>query len=303
MNDDLDKKFEDFDHFLSTISKHDIESYKKVLYKKVDEIAEVIEKASNKEELKERFFQICDKFATGRLHRRARNKPLGYAGDFLMIDWIYTEKSVSNGLGKYFDELFLNYEAAQAVKNRKQYFVNKCVELSHQKNGRIDILDIACGPCRDVLETFQKTDNGTNLHFHCIDSEPKAIEYARRLLAHTEAQNNIRLDNTNVFKLRTSEKYNLIWIAGLFDYLDDRIVKILLKKLWRYLKDGGQIIFGNFSPDNPTRKGMELVARWNLIHRSADELIKLCTDAGLPFSEIEVEHEPLGVNLFCVIKK
>ena len=103
--------------------------------------------------------------------------------------------------------------------------------------------------------------------------------------------------------MKTSQKYYLIWIAGLFDYLDDRVAKILLKKLWRYLKDGGELVFGNYSPDNPTRTGMELVARWNLIHRSANDLIKLCTDTGLSFSEIEVESEPLGVNLFCVISK
>jgi SAM-dependent methyltransferase len=103
--------------------------------------------------------------------------------------------------------------------------------------------------------------------------------------------------------MNNSKKYDLIWSAGLFDYLDDRIAALLLKKVWRNLKDGGQIIFGNFGPDNPTRNGMELVVRWYLIHRTAEDLVKLVRMSGVPFSEVSIESEPLGVNLFCVIKK
>ena len=89
----------------------------------------------------------------------------------------------------------------------------------------------------------------------------------------------------------------------MFDYLDDRVAALLLKKVWRYLKDDGQIIFGNFSPNNPTKHGMDFLVKWHLIHRSVDDLISLCKAARIPYSEVEVESEPLGVNLFCIIKK
>lgn len=303
MRVDLQREFDDFSDFLSTIESWDLPTFKDELYRKVDHFAQIIEKAPNKEELKDRFFQICDKFASGPLHRRAREKPLGYAGDFLIIDWIYTQKTASSGKGKFFDLLFQSYEAAQAVRNRKQYFINKCAELAHQKNSRIDILNLGCGPCRDILETVQTSKNGSHLHFHCIDNEPKAIEYAKKLLAQAGIQNNILLDHANVLRFRTSRQYDLIWVAGLFDYLEDRAAVLLLKKIWKHLKDDGQIIFGNFSPGDPTRQGMELVARWKLIHRNASDLIRLCREAGLPFSEIEIESEPLGVNLFCIVRK
>jgi len=303
MSNSIRREFKNFEKFLSKVDTSDLQSYKDKFFRQIDSIAEDLKNAPNREELENQFFEICANIDCSLMHRRTREKPLGYAGDYQLIDWIYTQKTAPSGQGKLFDLLFHSYEASQSVRNRKQYLINKCIELSKTKKSRFDILDLGCGPCRDVLETFQATDNGKNLYFHCVDHEPEAIEYAKKLIAHTDVQNNIRLDCTNVFRLKTSNKFDLIWSAGLFDYLEDRIAVLLLKKIWRYLKDEGQIIFGNFSSKNPTRKGMELVGKWYLIHRTINDLIKLVRAAKLPFSELEVESEPLGVNLFCIIKK
>jgi hypothetical protein len=69
------------------------------------------------------------------------------------------------------------------------------------------------------------------------------------------------------------------------------------------LQKGGWFVFGNFSLQNPTRHGMELVGKWYLLHRSAEELIALCNAAGVPYESVEVDHESLGINLFCKIRK
>jgi extracellular factor (EF) 3-hydroxypalmitic acid methyl ester biosynthesis protein len=295
--------FSDFVEFLSSSKKLDIKTYRDELYKRIDLIMDMIEEEPDRDKWETEFYSLFDQFDISPIHHRARVKPLGYAGDFLLIDWIYTNKTAPSGLGKRLDMVFQSYEAAEAVRNRKKFFIKKCLELIKLKKGRVNVLNLGCGPCRDVLETYQASKNGKNLYFHCVDQEPKAIAYAKNLLSHEPMQNNITLDCTNMFHLNTVLKYDLIWIAGLFDYLEDRVANLLLKKIWRYLKEDGQIIFGNFSPKNPTRKGMEAGCRWYLIHRSAQELAKLCTDSKIPFREIDIESEPLGINLFCSIKK
>ncbi len=278
-------------------------SYKKEFFQQIDRIAHLMEESPRKEELQEEFFAICSDIDSSLLHGRTRKKPLGYAGDFELIDWIYTRKTAPSGRGKLFDQLFHTYEAAVSVRNRKDYFIRKCQELSHQHRGRFEVLDLGCGSCRDVLETYVSSNNGHNLYFHCVDSEPQALKYARTLLSKHDLLKRVHLDTTNVFRLNTTKKYDLIWSAGLFDYLEKRIAVLLLRKIWRNLKDDGQIIFGNFSPKNPTRRGMELVGKWYLIHRTAEELIEICEETGLPYSEIEIENEANGINLFCIIKK
>ncbi len=303
MKDAAHREMEQFVEFIDEADTDDVEKFKKEFFHRIDHISDLIEASPEKETLKDDFFRICARMDESVMHQRTRQKPLGYAGDFQLIDWIYTHKTAPSGKGKFLDELFHSFEAAKSVRNRKQYFIKKCIELSHKKKDRLDILNLGCGPCRDVMETFTVSNNGHNMFFHCVDHETEALDYARKLLSQIRMQDHVVLDPSNVFRIKTDKKYDLIWSAGLFDYLEDRIAVLLLKKIWRLLKDGGQIIFGNFSPKNPTRKGMELVGKWYLIHRTADDLVRLCTKAGIPFTEIEIESEELGINLFCVITK
>jgi len=296
--------FNNFKKLLSNINNtNNLSVYKNDFFNIINTIAEKINHSSDKEHLKEEFFNICSTIDSSIMHQRTREKPCGYAGDYLLIDWIYTKKTATNGAGKLFDELFHSYEAAESVRNRKEYFKKKCKEMYQELNRDIDILDLGCGSCRDVKEIYESLNNGHNINFHCVDSDPRAVTYARKVLNGKIDKYNIDIDVANVFRLKTNRKYDLIWSAGLFDYLEKRIVILLLKKIWRYLKDNGRIIFGNFSPINPTKNGMELVGKWYLIHRTASELIKICRETGLPISELEVESESSGINLFCVLKK
>ncbi|MBN2414635.1 methyltransferase domain-containing protein [bacterium] len=296
-------EFRAFQELLHQVRESDPQEYKERFFTQIDRIASALGTSPRKDELKDEFFRLCSDIDTSIMHGRTRNKPLGYAGDYLLIDWIYTEKTADNGTGRLFDQLFHSYEAAESVRNRKEYFKKKCDELAHCAGDRFDVLDLGCGSCRDVLETYQESSNGENLFVHCIDNEPEAIEYARSLIEGTPFKNRITIDISNVLRIKTDRTYDLIWSAGLFDYLEERIAVLLLKKLWRLLKPNGKIIFGNFSPKNPTRNGMELVGKWNLIHRSAEELIGICTKAAIPFREIEVEAEAHGINLFCIISR
>jgi len=303
VGDLLQREFVQFSKFLADIDSDHIESYKADFFSRIDKISTLIEQQPDQESAKNQFYEICGLIEESPLHQRTRRKPLGYAGDFLLIDWIYTQETRGSRLGRFFDELFHSYEAAVAVRNRKDFFIRKCNELAQSKQARVDVLDIGCGSCRDVIEAHSVCDNGTQFYYHCVDHEQEAIDYAAVLLKGSGVSDRVRLDCTNAFKVRTDKQYDLIWSAGLFDYLNNRTAPLLIKKLWRLLKPGGQFIFGNFSPKNPTRTGMELIGQWYLIHRSAHELVALCEEAGVEYASVQVENEPLGVNLFCVLTK
>lgn len=303
MKADTARKLDDFERFLSDYDGPDVPTYKDRFFEHIDGIAEDMKDSPDRDAIEKRFYEICSKLEVSPIHKRCRDKPLGYAGDYQVIDWIYTHETASKGKARTFDEMFHTYEGAEAVRNRKKWFVDKCLELSNSTNKQLEVLDLGCGPCRDVMEAYIASGNGRNMHFHCVDHEPEALDYAKKLLASIEYQDNIQLDCTNVFRIKTDKKYDLIWSAGLFDYLDDRIAALLIKKMWRHLKDGGQFVFGNFSPKNPAREGMGLALKWYLIHRTAEELVKIVRISGVPFREVEIESEELGVNLFCVITK
>lgn len=303
MRESVKDELDDFAKNLREIDRSSLDSYKKEFFERIDRISELIDQHPEADILKDDFFKLCGKLDASLLHERTRNKPLGYAGDFLLIDWIYTQKTAESGIGKCFDELFHSYEAAQAVRNRKDYFIRICDELTQEKKASIDILDLGCGSCRDVMEAVESLTNGLTYNFHCVDHEPEAIEYAKSIIAGTRAEKYVELECNNIFRFQTDRTFDLIWSAGLFDYLDNRIAALLIRKLWRRLRPGGWFVFGNFSPQNPTRKGMELVGKWYLLHRTANELLEICNQAGIPYHTVEIENESLGINLFCRIKK
>lgn len=69
----------------------------------------------------------------------------------------------------------------------------------------------------------------------------------------------------------------------------------------RWSRDGGEIVVGNFSQDNPS-ESYQGFGDWSLAHRSRSQLLKIAVDAGILPEHCTVEAEPLGVNLFLRIR-
>ena len=76
----------------------------------------------------------------------------------------------------------------------------------------------------------------------------------------------------------------------------------MINKYYKYLAEGGEFIIGNFSNSNPTRRLMEVLSDWYLVHRSKSDLIRMALEAEAREEQVEVEMEELGVNLFLRIK-
>jgi hypothetical protein len=56
-----------------------------------------------------------------------------------------------------------------------------------------------------------------------------------------------------------SDSYDLVYSAGLFDYLKDRAARAAGARLAGALAPGGSAVIGNFDVANPTRSLMELI--------------------------------------------
>ena len=106
----------------------------------------------------------------------------------------------------------------------------------------------------------------------------------------------------NIFRFRPNVDYDLVWSAGLFDYLNDKRFIFLLKHLYAMVKPGGSLVIGNFSEYNPSRDYME-AGDWYLNYRSEEKLIELAEKSGLKNGDVFIDSEPERVNLFVEIKK
>lgn len=222
-------------------------------------------------------------------------KPYGYSGDFKIIDLIYQQEISRDKRYQKWDKYFQSIHACRAVRNRKSYFINLVKEKCATMKRPLRILNVASGPCRDILEMFEQIP-ACRLQIHCVERDSYAIAYAQKLLG--SFADRVAFIQKNIFDFEPAENFDLIWSAGLFDYFKDEAFTNLLAKFRGWCAHSGEVVIGNFSVDNPSRSYMEKGTNWYLFHRTDLQLKQLATAAGFHKDKARVKSEALGVNLF-----
>jgi hypothetical protein len=242
---------------------------------------------------------------------RAFFKPKGYAGDYEMMNHVYNRELRGKTLfAKCLQRYFVDEPAGKAVRNREQYLrknIHKCINA--RGNKPIKILSVASGPAIEI-QNFIKESNSdlSDIEFHLLDQDIDALKFAQRKIESACREKNIKLHTKLINKsIKTiiaegleDGNYNLIYSAGLFDYFTDPVANFAAKQLVSGLGNGGNLIIGNFSLNNPNQFAMGLIMDWNLIYRSPEQMEKLFKSLGTHYV---LEQEEQSINLFSVITR
>ena len=102
-------------------------------------------------------------------------------------------------------------------------------------------------------------------------------------------------------KLPESE-YDLIYCAGLFDYLPDRVCQQLMDMFYRMVKPSGLIIATNVDVSNPIIHIMGYIFEWHLIYRTGRQLADLAPAAVDP-EWCRITADVTGSNIFLEVRK
>lgn len=272
--------------------------------------------------LKEEQHQSCRNYYKAELHhlilhspfmKRAYTKPLGYAGDYEMMNMLYRDHAEGDSLfGKAMNLYATQEPAARANVNRLEYLGAK-IRAAIEARGHVRLASIGCGPARELAVLLEQSPElGRHLDVALIDQEERVLVYCERTLSPLAAKTGVKLHfiRESVRRLLGAKKLkdalgerDLIYSAGLFDYLNQRSFSALLAGLYDALGPGGHLCIGNVGSHNPTRYTMEYLLDWFLIHRSPAELVEFAGALTPPPKRVEVDAEPSGVNLFLRIWK
>lgn len=258
---------------------------------------------------------LCSPFA-----HRTFQKPLGYAGDYEMVNMILNERPAGESLyARVLDLWFLNQPPAVAHRHRIQFLEECLVKEALRARARghsARILNIGCGPAAEV-ERFtarQELSNGTK--FTLVDFNDDTLSYTGAKLNDARIQHSrhvsVELVRKSVFQLLKeasrpsdsiqADSYDLVYCAGLFDYLTDATCLQLMKVMYRWVAPGGLLLATNVDSCNPLRYGMEHLLDWYLIYRSSREAQGLrppdCDPDGF-----KVTADITGVNVFIEARK
>jgi extracellular factor (EF) 3-hydroxypalmitic acid methyl ester biosynthesis protein len=219
---------------------------------------------------------------------RCFSKPRGYAGDAVLIDYLYSrncrlnESDQVSRLGQQIFDFTRDIPAGHAVRKRRDLMATLIDEVCAAAD-QPHILSVACGHLREA--TLSKAVvTGRTGRFIALDQDELSLQLVEREVTNygiTPVCNSIKA----LFRGPVSEeKFDLIYSTGLYDYLDDRLANRLTQRMFEMLNPGGRLVVANFVPDIGCSAYMEAFLDWKLIYRNADQMLELC--AGVPADQI-----------------
>ena len=254
---------------------------------------------------------LHDFFMQAPAARRAFQKPFGYAGDYEVMRFLYELPFEGPTLfAKTMSLVTDEMAASRAVRHRKDLVKRWLKTRLQNRSTPLRILAIAAGPGQELLELLTEMPHfPVPVDVVMFDQDKGALAYAyRRIQPLTE---NRQGPAVRILYLHESIKrllhdrtlfdefgaFDLIYSAGLFDYLRLSTAVQLARDFYGRLAEGGQLLIANMVPENPSRWYMEHHLDWFLLYRSRAELLEMgqraCGEARLRILE-----EETGVNPF-----
>jgi hypothetical protein len=219
---------------------------------------------------------------------RCFQKPRGYAGDAVLIDYLYrrnvgaTESENVTPLGRKIFDFTRDIPAGHAVRKRRDLMARVIDEVS-AANPSPHILSVACGHLREASMSQAVTARCVE-RFIALDQDELSLATVEQETAEfgvTAVHNSIKA----LFRGPVAgETFDLIYSTGLYDYLDDRLATKLTQRMFEMLNPGGRVVVANFVPNLLCSAYMEALLDWKLIYRNVDQVRALAQT--IPVSEI-----------------
>jgi len=258
---------------------------------------------------------LCAPFAY-----RTYQKPLGYAGDYEMVNMMLRDpKEGASLFAKLFNVWLLQQDSAAAHRNRVQFLLERLTQESLRclRQGRpLKIINLGCGPAGEVQKFLAASNLADNAQFTLLDFNDETINYTTRVLGELRRQHGrqtaIEVVKRSVHNvLKESSKpvvdtadggYDFVCCSGLFDYLSDRTCKQLMNIFWNWTRPGGLVLTTNVTPRSPNRGSLELVLDWHLNYRDAERFATLAPSGATP-DDVRIYSDDTGVNIFMEARK
>ncbi|MGB0712378.1 MAG: class I SAM-dependent methyltransferase [Gammaproteobacteria bacterium] len=251
---------------------------------------------------------------------RTFNKPLGYAGDYEMINMIYRNRPEgTNTYGRLIHYLFLQRPIALSVRNRSDQLLTMLKAETARRAEQTDqttpinILTVGCGPAFEIQRFLRASDLGNRCHFHLMDFSETTLDHAMQRLGEVREETGVHPELTRIHesihqllkdatRVKTGtrgDQFDIIYCAGLFDYLSDKVCGRVIRLFYRWLRPGGLVFVTNMRVGNEDRFTMEHLAEWHLIYRD-----EACMGSLVPgLGEQKMYTDETLLNLILEVRK
>lgn len=235
---------------------------------------------------------------------RAFSKPRGYAGDAVMMDYIYgfDRPDPPDAIREIARMTTDDGCSPQAVRYRRQVLADAIDAMVVLRGRNIDVTALAAGHLREVsLSTAAQQGLVT---VTAIDQDEASLEVVAREYASCGAHPVVGSVRSILAGKLALGRADLVYSAGLYDYLTQPVAYRLTHWLFDSVAPGGRLLLANFLPSIPDIGYMESFMDWHLIYRD-DRQMRALADS-LPVSRvasIRQFHDPLDAITFLEVTK
>ena len=230
------------------------------------------------------------------------------------LDYVYrNEPSGTSKLGRFFDYLYLQSIGWRGIRRRKTHLEQLLKQTIEQlqQSGQVNIVDIAAGHGRYILETINQIAHKPNSVL-LRDYSDINIRDGQALIAQQGLSDIVRFEKGDAFNreqlAQLSPQPNLAVVSGLYELFgDNQLLRQSLLGLADVIPHGGYLIYTN----QPWHPQLEFIARaltshrqgqpWIMRRRTQLEMDQLVEEAG--FSKVTMLVDQWGIFTVSVAQR
>ena len=237
---------------------------------------------------------IREHFHADPFTRHSFEKPRGYAGDAELLDYIYLHPSIdpkiaaASELGRKLFGYSKTGAPCLAVKERRDILAREVDATAARTGGGAEILAIAAGHLREAALSDALRE-GAVKRWVALDQDTLSVGAVAHAYANCPAIEVIEGSVKGIMRGRYKlGEFDLVYAAGIYDYLEYPIARLLTKRAVRMLKPGGSYLFANFSNEVDHASYMETFMDWTLLQRSEADMWEIAK-ASVDRNEVDIE--------------
>jgi hypothetical protein len=251
--------------------------------------------------------------------RLSRGINLGWKHGYdsgIMLDYIYQNQArgicTGDTLGMLIDRIYLNAIGWRGIRVRRRLLeqaLQSLIEQTHGAGRAVQLLDIASGPGRYLLETIRKLDEipiGAVLRDYKQENLDAATWLRDELgLANVTITHGDAFDRASLAAV--TPRPTIAVVSGLYElFTDNEPVLRSLRGLADAVEPGGHLVYTN----QPWHPQVEFIARvltnregrpWIMRRRTQAEMDELVRAAG--FEKVSGEIDPWGIFTVSVARR
>ena len=233
-----------------------------------------------------------------------------------MVNMILRDPSEGGSVfAKLLNCWFISQPPAEAHRNRISYLMAKLQEETlrvRQSNRDAKFFNLGCGPAAEVQRFMAESPVADAAQFMLLDFNDETLQFATSALSTArqrhQRKTGIQFAKRSVMQMlktggrSASGTYDVLYCAGLFDYLPDRMCKELMNIFYDMLAPGGLLLTTNVDTSNPIRNMLDYLLEWHLIYRNGKQMLQF-TPERADTERVSVFADPTSVNIFLEIRK